>query len=95
MKTFKIDGDEYQAEDCIDNILIEPKLPDHFYTEPLADRTEEHMRLWQNFPFIVIDNEFYKIYSLNFGAWDRPSLLGAFQNLQQAVDFVKDVYRRV
>lgn len=95
MKTFKIDGIYYQAQDCIDEILIKPILPDNFYTEPLEDRTEEHMRRWQNLPFIVLDNEFYKVYRLDGGAFDRPTLRGAFQNLQQAVKFIKDTYRSV
>jgi hypothetical protein len=95
MKTFRIDDDEYQAEDCIDDIFINPVLPDNFYNQPLKERAEEHMRLWQDLPFIVSDNDFYKVYCLDGGAWDRSTLRGGFDDLQQAVDFVRDTYRSI
>jgi hypothetical protein len=95
MKSFKIDGDEYQAEDSIDGIFINPLLPENFWTEPLENRSEEHMRLWLDFPFIVSDNEFYKVYCLDRGAWDRPSLKGGFDTQEQAINFIIGKYRTV
>ena len=61
LKTFQIDSYDYQAEDCIQGIFINPVLPENFWTEPLEERTEEDMRLWQDLPFIISDNDFYKI----------------------------------
>jgi hypothetical protein len=97
MKSFKIDGDntEYQAHDWINGIFIDPLLPDNFWTEPLEERSEEDMRLWQDLPFIVSDNGFYKVYCLDGGAWDRPSLKGGFDTQEQAINFIIEKYRTV
>jgi len=94
LKTFQIDSYDYQAEDCIQGIFINPVLPENFWTEPLEERTEEDMRLWQDLPFIISDNDFYKIYCLNGGAWDRPSLIGGFDSQDKAVDFIVETYRK-
>ena len=94
LKTFQIDSYDYQAEDCIQGIFINPVLPENFWTEPLEERTEEDMRLWQDLPFIISDNDFYKVYCLNGGAWDRPSLIGGFDTLAKAIGFIKEKYRK-
>ena len=31
----------------------------------------------------------YKVYCLDGGAWDRPSLIGSFDTQEQAIDFIK------
>jgi excisionase family DNA binding protein len=94
LKTFQIDSYDYQAEDCIQGIFINPVLPENFWTEPLEERTEEDMRLWQDLPFIISDNDFYKVYCLNGGAWDRPSLIGGFDSRDKAVEFIVETYRK-
>lgn len=45
-KTFTIDGERFQAEDRIDGILINPKLPRHFDSTPNESRPENHMKWW-------------------------------------------------
>jgi hypothetical protein len=93
MKTFNLDWYDYQAEDCIQGIFINPLLPEDFWIEPLEERSEELMRLWLDFPFIVSDNGFYKVYCLDGGAWDGPALKGGFDTQAQAIDFIIEKYR--
>ncbi|MEI6270024.1 MAG: hypothetical protein WCP01_14190 [Methylococcaceae bacterium] len=54
MKTFVIAGHSYSAQDCIDDILINPVLPDDFDSTPIDARTEEHIAAWYNLPYIVV-----------------------------------------
>ena len=95
MKTFvfEVDNTEYQAENYVKGIFINPVLPDNFWTEPMENRTPEHMRHWENMPFILSDNDFYKVYCLDGGAWDRPSLIGGFDSQDRAIDFIIETYR--
>jgi hypothetical protein len=66
LKTFKfeVDGTEYQARDYIGGVFIDPVLPDNFWTEPLETRTPEHMKHWENQPFIIGEDDFYKAWWL-------------------------------
>ena len=95
MKTFVFDVDntQYQAENYVKGIFINPVLPDNFWTEPMENRTPEHMRHWEAMPFILSDNDFYKVYCLDGGAWDRPSLIGGFDSQDRAIDFIIETYR--
>ena len=95
MKSFKfeVDNTEYEAENYVNGIFINPVLPDNFWTEPLEYRTEEHMRHWDAMPFILSEGGFYKIYCLDGGAWDRPTLRGGFDTQAQAIDFIIEKYR--
>lgn len=87
MKTFifEIDNTEYHAQDYVNGIFINPVLPENFWTEPLENRTVEHMKHWEDMPFILIEDGFYKIYALDGGAWDRPSLWGGFNTIEEAI----------
>jgi hypothetical protein len=43
------------------------------------------MKHWEDMPFILIEDGFYKIYALDGGAWDRPSLWGGFNTIEEAI----------
>ena len=94
MKTFifEVDNTEYQAENYVNGIFINPVLPDNFW--PLENRTSEHMRHWENMPFILSAEGFYSVYCLDGGAWDRPSLMGGFDSQAKAVEFIVETYRK-
>lgn len=96
LKTFKfeVDGTEYQARDYIGGVFIDPVLPDDFWTEPLENRTPEHMKHWEAMPFILSNDGFYKIHCLDGGAWDRPTLIGGFDTQAKAIDFIVEKYRK-
>jgi hypothetical protein len=93
---FEIDNQEYYAQACIEGIFINPVLPEDFWTLPIKDRTEENMQHWKGKPFIITDdNNFYKVYCLDGGSWDRPSLKGGFDSQAKAIDFIIDRYRNL
>ena len=96
MKTFifEVDNTEYQAENYVNGIFINPVLPDNFWTEPLENRTPEHISHWENMPLILSDDGFYKVYWLAGAAWDRPSLMGGFDSRDTAVEFIVETYRK-
>lgn len=94
MKTFVIAGHEYSAKNCINDILINPLLPDDFDSEPIINRTEEHMDKWCRLPYIQSqDNGIYTVRCLDGGAWDRSSLKGGFDTQEQAINFIIGKYR--
>jgi len=89
MKTFTLGDYDYQAKDCIDNVLIDPLTPAHFWTMPVQDREPEELEKWEGLPFIVSDpNGTFRVYCLNFGAWDRPSLINASDNLPELIAII-------
>jgi hypothetical protein len=45
-------GTLYEAEDCIDWILINPVLPDDFGNKDISERSQKEMWLWDCLPFI-------------------------------------------
>ena len=96
LKTFMfvVDGTEYQAENYVDGIFINPVLPDNFWTEPMESRSEDHMKHWRNMPFILVNDGFYDIHCLDGGAWDRPFLIGGFDTQAKAIGFIKETYRK-
>jgi len=96
LKTFRfeVDGTEYQAENYVSGIFINPELPDNFWTEPMESRTPEHMKHWENQPLIISDDDFYKAWCLDRGAWDRPSLICGFDSLDKTIEFLKEKYRK-
>lgn len=94
-KTFRFEGDgtEYHANNFISGILIDPVLPDNFWTESLESRSPEHMKHWDGMPFILGEDGFYKAYCLDGGEWDRPTLICGFDNLAKTIEFLKEKYQ--
>ena len=95
MKSFKFEADntKYKADDFIKGVFINPLLPEDFWTEPLENRSEEHMKHWEAMPFILVEGGFYKVYCLDGGAWDRPTLRGGFDTQAQAINFIIEKYQ--
>ena len=92
-ETFKLGEYEFQAQDCIDGVLIDPVVPIGFWVTPVDERTTEELAQWQGLPFIVSSaNGIYKVYCLTIGAWDRPSLLYAGDNLGELIAMVARRY---
>lgn len=91
MKTFKIDGLDYIAEDFIQGILVNPELPEGFWTKPISDRNDEELALWLHHVFIWMESEgMKKLYSLDNGCWDRPTLLYASNDLNEIIKYLHD-----
>lgn len=96
LKTFKfeVDGTEYQARDYVGGVFIDPVLPDDFWTAPIEERSPEHMKHWEGQPFIIGEDDFYKAWCLDGGAWDRPSLICGFDTLDKTIEFLKEKYQK-
>jgi len=113
-------------------MLINPKLPDHFFDKPNDERSKKELAKFWQVPFIMTDkfwsetwteyqermkgpqnqytsktetefNEWkqkkkeawfkefpsgtaYTVFCLDGGAWDRPTELGSFDTLEEAVE---------
>ena len=65
-------------------MLINPKLPKHFFTRDNSLRSPLEIKKFWDKPIILTDNNFYKVYCLDGKAWDRPSLWGGFDTLEEA-----------
>lgn len=116
-------------------MLINPKLPDHFFDKPNDERSKKELAKFWQVPFIMTDkfwsetwteyqermkgpknqytsktetefNEWkqkkkeawfkefpsgtaYTVFCLDGGAWDRPTELGSFGTLEEAVECAK------
>ena len=89
VKIFNLGDYEYQAKDCVDGILIDPLVPPNFWTQPIEERKPEELEQWAWLQFIVSDpNGIFRVYCLNYGAHDRPSLMNA-GNLSEMLVYLK------
>ena len=55
MKKFEIDGYKFLAENCIDGILVNPQLPEDFYTHDLSEREPLELSTWMNRSYVVAE----------------------------------------
>ena len=71
------------------DIPINPELPEEFYSTPNDERSLDELEEWWFRPFITGQSGAYAVHCLDGGAWDRPTLLGVFSELGEALDFAK------
>lgn len=55
LTAFVINGNTFHAEDCINGVLINPKLPDRFEVTPNEDRPVNQRKWWYQ-PFICTNS---------------------------------------
>lgn len=74
----------------IDGIAYNPKLSIHFYDLPNEHRDLEELQNWWDVAYIVSNvynkKVSYIIYSLDGGAWDRPTRKGDFDKFEDALN---------
>jgi hypothetical protein len=83
LKKYRLSGTKkkYSAEDCLFKILINPKLPSHFYDAELGDRSESELEKWLGLYYATgNDDKGYTLWCLDGGCWDRPSMHGVFDD---------------
>ena len=85
MKNFTLHNIDYQADDFIDGILINPILPDNFWTATVGTRSSEDASKWFGKPFIKDFENIYAVYCLDGRCYDRPSVQGYFTTLDKAI----------
>lgn len=98
MKTFVIGKTKFQAENCFDCVLINPKLPKNFECTDNQKRPAAQRNKWWGRPYIEVEIEdpeqwpesvYYSVYCLDGGAWDRPTFWGRFGSLHEALQCVE------
>lgn len=82
------DGTTYTAEKQVDGVLVNPKLPARFDNMPHENRPDSQVKWW-GFPYIVANGINYETRCLDGGAWDRPTSLGFFATLEEALEPAK------
>ena len=75
----------------IDGIKVNPNLPKDFDTTPNEKRSKEEIDEWWQVPFIENRGDGYVVRCLDGGAWDRATLKGVFDTLEEAVQVAKDI----
>ncbi len=90
MQIFTLKNFVYGASNCIDEILIDPALPDNFFTTRMDDRSKQHLEKWFGTTFVLNQHATFKVWCLDGQFWDKPSCLGEFENLEHAVEFAKN-----
>lgn len=97
MRTFVFNDGTFKAENVVDFIMINPKLPARFGSTANVDRPASHHKFW-DVPYIetcesdlpeAIEGLLFGVYCLDGGAWDRPTCWGSFYTLTDAVECAK------
>jgi hypothetical protein len=98
MKTFVIGKTEFLAEGRFGNVLINPKLPKNFECTDNQKRSAVQLSKWWGRPYLEVEIEDpeqwpegvrYSVSCLDGGAWDRPTLWGCFESLDEALQCVE------
>lgn len=91
MKTLKTAHGTIKCKTFQEGVPVDPVLPKMFHCTPNDERPASHQKFWF-VPFITTesmpsfpDGIRYTVQCLNGGAWDRPTFLGIFSNLEDAV----------
>jgi hypothetical protein len=91
----------FDCDELIDGVPINPELPDDFGDTANEDRPVRHLAWW-GVPFIEIctcdhpkfieawqGSIRFDVRCLDGGAWDRPTCLGMFGSLSEALACIK------
>lgn len=89
MQTYTLNNRVYQAENCIEGILVDPILPDDFFETPAIDKSSTELNAWWCIPFIVNSDQGYKVVCLEGETRRGPTVTGPFEDLDEALDWAK------
>lgn len=92
MPKFTLHGRSYNADNCVDGVLINPVLPKLFDYTPHDERPASQAKWWYR-PYIVLEPTAippYDVRCLDGGCWDRTTWWGAFETLEEALAYAKD-----
>jgi len=78
-----------KQETIIDGIRINPVKPDCFHRMAIEDMPDDVIEEWMNVPYIIENGSKYIVYCLDYGAWDRPTMRAHFDNLNDAIAWIK------
>jgi hypothetical protein len=63
---------------------IDPKIPEEFYNMAIEEMPKEVINQWWEVPYIQTRGNYFAVLCLNGGAWDRPTLLGIYESIEEA-----------
>lgn len=93
MKTFVLGKLKFQAENCFDGVLVNPKLPKDFDCTDNRKRPAAQIEKWWGRPYIKVEVDQaqwpegvrYTVRCLDGGAWDRSTWWGSFGSMAEAL----------
>jgi hypothetical protein len=71
-----------------DGFAVNPELPEMFFNCANESRPLDHAP-WYNQPFIQCSGEWYSVWCLDGGCWDRPTWWGESKTLSGAADIAR------
>jgi len=79
-KIFNLNGTEYLAESLVDNVLVNPTLPDDFYVCSYHERDAQQIKMFWAFAYIETDsylasNERYTDYKTRLTLFSNTTIL--------------------
>lgn len=78
-------------EKVIDGIKVNPDLPEDFDCTPHDERDRAELEEWWDIPFVENRGKGYVVRCLDGGAWDRATLKGIFDTLEEAIKKAKGI----
>ncbi len=83
---------KYTNQVFIEDIAYNPKLPNNFWSNPNEDRDYEELLNWWDKAFIISNGySSYIVYSLDGGAWDRPTRKGTFNKFEDTLELAQSL----
>jgi hypothetical protein len=89
-ETFTLNNIEYQADKLIDDVLINPLLPDNFWTATVSTRSTGDAAKWFGKPFVKDLDKILAVYCLDGRCYDGPSVWSYFTTLDKAIQCCLD-----
>lgn len=79
-----------------ESVLINPVTPEDFYHHAIIDRDYDEIDAWWDVPFARSQprhdgSVVWFVFRLDGGAWDRPTMRGAFDTKKEAVEFAESL----
>jgi len=76
------------VEKLVEGVLVDPVLPEGFWSTPLGKRPASHLAYWER-PFVLtvasLTPPRFDVFCLDGGAWERPTCWGRFRTLEEAL----------
>jgi hypothetical protein len=88
--TYRAEADMGEFHPELRGLLLNPKLPGHFWMKPIWERSKNELNHWEYLNFVIYDKS-YGVYCLDHGAWDRPTIMGGFLSIDELVSYFRKI----